>query len=109
VFFSVRFLRVLRASVVNPLFLRPKNKDADPRERAIWGDLIAMGMVFPIAIVLGFFGGRWIGGWFGYATVGQWIGLAYGIATGFWELYKVTQKLDRLDLQHPPKEPKDKV
>ena len=82
---------------------RPRPKDADPRERAVWDDLIAMGMVFPIAIVLGFFGGRWIGGWFGYPSVGQWIGLAYGIAAGFWELYKVTRKLDRLD---PPGGPK---
>jgi hypothetical protein len=91
------------------MLLRPKPKDAKPGERAIWGDLISMGMVFPIAIVLGFFGGRWIGGWFGHPAVGQWIGLAYGIATGFWELYKVTQKLDRMDRQNqdPPVDPKD--
>ncbi len=86
------------------MLFRPKPKDAEPRERGIWGDLIAMGMVFPIAIVLGFFGGRWIGGWFGHPAVGQWIGLVYGVATGFWELYKVTQKLDRLDLQNPEKQ-----
>lgn len=94
---------------MNPLRFRPKLK-ADPRERAIWGDLMAMGMVFPIAIVLGFFGGRWIGGWFGHPVPGQWIGLIYGIATGFWELYKVTQKLNRLDQQNPPppEEPEDK-
>jgi hypothetical protein len=95
------------------MLFRPKLKDAEPGERAIWGDLISMGMVFPIAIVLGFFGGRWIGGWLGYPKAGQWIGLAYGIATGFWELYKVTQKLDRLDQQNqkkqnPPEDPKDK-
>jgi hypothetical protein len=94
--------------MVNLLLLRPRPKDAEPRERALWGDLIAMGMVFPIAIVLGFFGGRWIGGWFGYPVVGQWIGLVYGVATGFWELYKVTQKLDRLDQQSPPEDPRDK-
>ena len=86
------------------MLFRPKPKDAEPRERGIWGDLIAMGMVFPIAIVLGFFGGHWIGGWFGHPVVGQWIGLVYGVATGFWELYKVTQKLDRLDLQNPEKQ-----
>jgi hypothetical protein len=90
-----------------PLRLRPKN--ADPQERALWGDLMSLGLVFPIAIALGFFGGRWIGGWFGHAQVGQWIGLTYGIATGFWELYKVTQKLDRMDQQNQDKQdPKDK-
>ena len=56
-----------------------------------------MGMVFPIAIALGFFGGRWIGGWFNHPALGQWIGLVYGVATGFWELYKTTKRLDRMD------------
>jgi len=37
-------------------------KDVNPKERAMWGDLMALGMVFPIAIVLGFFLGRWLGG-----------------------------------------------
>jgi hypothetical protein len=89
------------------MLLRPKDKDAEPRERAIWGDLISLGMVFPIAIVLGFYGGRWIGGWFGHAAVGQWIGLAYGIATAFYELYKTTKRLDRMDSPKPPKDPED--
>jgi hypothetical protein len=86
------------------MLFRPKHKDADPRERALWGELMSIGMVFPIAIALGFFGGRWIGGWFGYPAIGQWIGLAYGIATGFYELYKTTKRLDRMD-QPPPPEP----
>jgi len=79
------------------MLFRPKSKDVDPRERAVWGDLLAMGMVFPIAIVLGFFLGRWVGGFFGHREAGQWIGLVWGVATGFWELYKVDAKLDRLD------------
>jgi hypothetical protein len=90
------------------MFFRPKSKDVDPRERAVWGDLLAMGMVFPIAIVLGFFLGRWIGGYFGHREMGQWIGLVWGIATGFWELYKVNAKLDRLDkAQQDPKDHDD--
>lgn len=89
------------------MLLRPKDKDAEPRERALWGDLISLGMVFPIAIVLGFFGGRWIGGWFGHSALGQWIGLAYGIATAFYELYKTTKRLDRMDAPKPPKDPEE--
>jgi uncharacterized protein YneF (UPF0154 family) len=89
------------------MLLRPKNKDADPKERALWGELMSLGMVFPIAIALGFFGGRWIGGWFGHPLLGQWIGLVYGIATGFYELYKTTKRLDRLDQQPPPEGPQD--
>jgi len=45
----------------------------------------------------------------GHPKPGQWIGLALGIATGFWELYKVTVRLDRLNPPPPPEDlpPKD--
>lgn len=69
----------------------------NPKERALWADLMSLGMVFPSAIVLGFFIGRWIGGYFGHPTGGQWVGLVWGIATGFWELYKVTTRMNRID------------
>lgn len=74
------------------------NKDGvNPKERALWADLMSLGMVFPSAIVLGFFIGRWIGGYFGHPAAGQWVGLVWGIATGFWELYKVTTRMNRMD------------
>ena len=72
-------------------------KDADPRERSLWGDLMSLGMVFPIAIFLGLFGGRWIGAKLGHQDAGQWIGLGFGMGAAFWELYKTTKKLDRFD------------
>lgn len=86
------------------MIFRPKPKEADPQERALWGELTSIGMVFPIAIVLGYFLGRWLGGLFGHPKPGQWIGLALGIATGFWELYKVTMHLDRLNPPPPPED-----
>ena len=86
------------------MILRPKSKDANPQERALWGELMSIGMVFPIAIVLGFFLGRWIGGLWGHSKPGQWIGMILGIATGFWELYKVTLRLDQLDPPPPSEE-----
>ena len=79
------------------MLFRSKSTDADPKERALWGELMSLGMVFPIAIVLGYFLGRWVGGFLGHPSQGQWIGLGFGIATGFWELYKVTMHLDRMD------------
>jgi F0F1-type ATP synthase assembly protein I len=78
------------------LFQR-KDKGVDPRERALWGDLMGLGMVFPIAIALGFFIGRWAGGLFGRPGLGIGVGLVWGVATGFWELYKTTVRLDRFD------------
>jgi len=80
------------------MFLMPKNKDgADAKERSLWGDLISIGMVFPIAIVLGWYLGQWIGGMFGHPGPGRLIGLAWGILTGFWELFKVTKRLEKYD------------
>ncbi|MGA2080964.1 MAG: AtpZ/AtpI family protein [Holophaga sp.] len=79
------------------MFFRPGKKDVNPKERAIWGDLMALGMVFPIAIALGFFIGRWIGGLLGHPRAGMLVGLVWGVAAGFWELYKVTVRLNRLD------------
>ena len=83
------------------MIFRPNKNDADPKERALWGDLLAMGLVFPIAIVLGFFIGRWAGGLFGHPEVGQWVGLVWGIAAGFWELYKVTLRMNAMDAPPP--------
>lgn len=93
--------------------LRPKNPDVDPRERSLWGDLLSLGMVFPVAIVLGYFIGRWAGGKLGYPRAGVLVGLAWGIATGFWELYKVTKRLDRMDAKpkdadDEPRDPHDR-
>jgi len=79
------------------MLFRQKKSGGDARERSLWGDLISLGMVFPIAIVLGWYLGQWIGGMFGYPVQGRLIGLAWGILTGFWELFKVAKKLDKYD------------
>jgi F0F1-type ATP synthase assembly protein I len=77
---------------------RPSKKDGiDPKERSLWGDLISLGMVFPIAIVLGWYFGQWIGGIFGHPRPGRLIGLVFGIISGFWELFKVTKRLEKFD------------
>jgi hypothetical protein len=54
-------------------------------------------MVFPIAIATGFFLGRWLGTRLGWPRTGMAIGLVWGVATGFWELYKTTVRLNRMD------------
>jgi len=74
-----------------------KTEAADPGERALWGDLMSLGFSFPLCIALGFFLGRWIGGWFGHPALGQWIGLVWGISAAFWELYKVNRRMARRD------------
>ncbi len=88
------------------MIFRPKKNGVDPKERALWGDLLSLGMVFPIAIALGFFIGRWAGTRLGHPEAGQWIGLGWGVATGFWELYKVSVRMAAMDeaAQDPPEE-----
>ena len=72
-----------------------KTENADPGERALWGDLMSLGLVFPIAIVLGWFIGKWLGGLLGHPEAGSLVGLFWGVATGFYELYKVTMRINR--------------
>jgi hypothetical protein len=76
-----------------------RKQDASPGERAVWGDLMSLGMVFPIAITLGYFVGRWVGGLLGHPRAGMVVGLVWGVAAGFWELYKTTVRLERLDAE----------
>jgi hypothetical protein len=75
-----------------------KHKNANvARERALWGDIMVLGMVFPIAITVAFYLGRWVGELLGYPKTGIAIGLVWGVATGFFELYRVTVRLNGLD------------
>lgn len=79
------------------MLFKRREKGIDPKERAIWGDLMGLGMVFPIAIAAGFFIGSWVGRKLGHPTAGMLIGLFWGVATGFWELYKTTLRMNKMD------------
>ena len=83
------------------MFFKRRDPGIDPKERALWGDLMGLGMVFPVAIALGFFLGRWAGGLLGYPRAGGALGLVWGAAAGFWELYKTTLRLNRMDEAAP--------
>lgn len=76
---------------------RRRTKDAEPQERALWGDLMSLGMVFPLCIALGFFLGRWAGAKLGWPRLGIGLGLGWGIGAAFWELYKTAKRLERMD------------
>ena len=74
-----------------------RGEGGDPGERALWADLMSLGLTFPLCIALGFFLGRWIGGVAGHPAQGQWFGLAWGISAAFWELYKVHRRMSKRD------------
>ena len=56
-------------------------------------DLSAVGLAFPVALLLGYFGGRLIGGWLGNPQLGGLIGALVGIVGGFYNLFKMVSRL----------------
>lgn len=69
----------------------PREERRQERLRVL--DLSAVGLAFPIALLLGYFGGRMVGEWLGSAQVGGMIGALLGIAGGFYNLYKMVSRL----------------
>ena len=71
----------------------------DPAEsrRREWVKLMnvsVVGMVFPVSMVLGYLGGRFVGSWFESAQAGGLIGGLLGLMAGFYNVFKIIAKLD---------------
>lgn len=90
------------------MIFRRGRRVAGTRDRALWGDLLALGFIFPISITLGFFIGRWLGGLLGHPSGGGLVGLLWGVAAAFWELYKVSQRVVRWDAEDTHRIEKEK-
>ncbi len=58
-------------------------------------DLASIGITLVLAIVIGFFGGKWIGGKLGNADIGSYIGFAIGTAAGFIEMFRSVARWNR--------------
>ena len=63
-------------------------------------DLASIGITLALAICIGYFGGKWLGGKLGNAAVGSFIGFGIGVAAGFMEMFRSiarwNQRLARL-------------
>jgi positive regulator of sigma E activity len=54
-----------------------------------------VGLVFPLALVVGFFLGRWLGDWLGGPTVGAAAGVLLGTVAGFYNLFKTLRRIEQ--------------
>ena len=66
-------------------------------------DLASIGIMLALAISIGYFGGKWIGGKLGNAAIGAYIGFGMGAAAGFMEMFRSiarwNRRLERLEKQ----------
>lgn len=58
-------------------------------------DLASIGVTLALAICIGYFGGKWIGGKLGNAAVGSFIGFGIGVAAGFMEMFRSIARWNR--------------
>ena len=58
-------------------------------------DLASIGITLALAICIGYFGGKWIGGKLGNAAVGSFIGFGVGVAAGFMEMFRSIARWNR--------------
>ena len=59
------------------------------------GDLSTIGLTLVLAIVIGFFAGRWIGGKLGNPTLGSIIGFLVGTAAGFLQMFRAVSRWNK--------------
>ncbi len=66
-------------------------------------DLASIGLTLALAIGIGTFGGKWLGGKLGNETVGLFIGFGMGVTAGFMEMFRAVarwnRQLERLEKQ----------
>ena len=58
-------------------------------------DLASIGITLALAICIGYFGGKWLGGKLGNAAIGSYIGFGIGVAAGFMEMFRSIGRWNR--------------
>ncbi len=58
-------------------------------------DLASIGITLALAICIGYFGGKWLGGKLGNAAIGSYIGFGMGVAAGFMEMFRSIARWNR--------------
>ncbi len=59
-----------------------------------YGDLLTLGIMFPVCIAVGYGLGYLLDGWTGNRNTFSFIGILFGIAAAFVNLFRVVKKVD---------------
>ena len=59
-----------------------------------YGDLLTLGIMFPVCIAIGYGLGYLLDVWTGRQSLFSFIGILFGIAAAFVNLFRVVRKLD---------------
>lgn len=98
--------------VLIPLPFNKRRSDQFKHENVGMFDLASIGITLALAIAIGFFGGKWIGGKLGNAEIGSLIGFILGVAAGFMEMFRSiarwNRKMERMEKQRQDAAQKEK-
>ncbi len=72
----------------------------------VMGEYMVIGVVFPVALVGGFFLGWWLGGLFGSETAGAFTGLGLGTVAAFYNLFETLKRIQRREEAQRDVEPR---
>ncbi len=62
-----------------------------------YAEYSVVAFVFPVAVAIGFFGGRWVGSLLGAPQTGAVLGALLGTAAGFYNLWQTLRRAERRD------------
>jgi hypothetical protein len=65
------------------------------RDLAGLGEALGAGIVLPACTVVGYLGGRFVGGLLHWGDAAAYAGAALGVAAGFWSLLRMLGRADR--------------
>ena len=72
-----------------------KDKATQLQNAGTWANLSIIGIQFPVAIVIGYFWGKWMDDWFGTHPWLTGLFSLFGIAAGFVNLFRITARAAR--------------
>ncbi len=61
---------------------------------ALLAEASAVGILFPLSLVAGYWAGSWVGALFGLRPAAAFVGAALGVAFAFWNLYRLLRRLE---------------